>query len=104
MLFRFPLAARFSLAAMWIACAAAQTTAAPAVSTTPAPTCWSPQFTDYMNSGGGWLMFSLGWLLGVLVAALAAVLIANRAQARAQAQQARFYSYMPVVYAPDITF
>ena len=95
---------------MWIACAAAQTTgaaqttAAPVVSTTPAPTCWSPQFTDYMNSGGGWLMFSLGWLLGVLVAALAAVLIANRAQARAQAQQARFYSYMPVVYAPDITF
>ena len=48
-------------------------------------------------------MFALGWILGVLVAALAAVLIANRKEAQAP-QQAQLYQYLPVVYAPDITF
>ena len=80
--------------ALWIARAAAQNATS---------NCWAPQFGDYMNSGGGWLMFALGWILGVLVAALAAVLIANRKEAQAP-QQAQLYQYLPVVYAPELTF
>jgi hypothetical protein len=43
--------------------------AALAQTPTPAP-CWTPQLSDQMGSGGGWLMFGIGILSTLIVGGL----------------------------------
>ena len=81
--------------------------------TTPAP-CWTPQLSDQMGSGGGWLMFGIGILSTLIVAGLIYFLCTLRWKPEPTERAASYppsdpnlfavysspYGYYPVVAVP----